>query len=135
MSVDNPVNTLHLCLAHAAYEGFPEYEYETRDWESKNPKAIIKKTVPHTELFMTVYAMFPQAWSSTAMGFGGIGGQAITSAYTVVLESEVGYGYCVYFGGRFAYNILKPTQQFYHDIAERNMRKVVEAKERYERTN
>jgi len=133
--MDNPVNTLHLCLAHATYEGFPEFEYKTRDWSSKDATALITKRRRHRELDMSVYAMFPQSWSNTALGFGGMAGQAITSAYTVVLESEEGYGYCVYFGGRFAYNILKPTQQFYHDIAERNMHKVAGAKERYERTN
>lgn len=132
--MDNPVNTLHLCLAHAVYEGFPEYEFESRDWSKKEPTVITLRR-RHSEYNISVYGMFPQVWSSTALGFGGIGGQAITSAYTVVLQSDVGHGYCVYFGGRFAYNILNPTQQFYLDVAERNMHKVAGAKARYERTN
>jgi hypothetical protein len=38
---------------------------------------------------MTVAAMFVQTWGSTALGFGGIGGQAITSAYVCVIESNL----------------------------------------------
>jgi hypothetical protein len=144
--LDHPVNTLHHCLAHAAYVGFPDYEYEqidldaTRDWTMNQRKEahklgttpMAKKTRKHDEYIMEVYAMFPQVWSSTALGFGGLGGQAITSAYTVVIESQVGMGCCVYFGGRFAYRIAKPNETFYTDIAKRQMHKVSGAKERYE---
>ena len=31
---------------------------------------------------------FPQVWSSTALGFGGCGGQAITQAQTTVIEVD-----------------------------------------------
>ena len=48
--------------------------------------------------------MFKQTWGSTALGFGGIGGQAITEANTYVLIPLVYNQKClVYFGGRFAY--------------------------------
>lgn len=52
---------------------------------------------------------FTQAWGSTALGFGGIGGQAITKANTYVLEpvapNAPDYKTChVYFAGRYAYS-------------------------------
>ena len=46
---------------------------------------------------------FDQAWGSTALGFGGIGGQAITHARTYVIEFNKYPKALVYFGGRFAY--------------------------------
>jgi len=136
MSKDSqPINSLHLSLAHASYEGFPLYEYESRDWSSSDKTARITKQERHTEYHMSVYSMFSQEWSSTAMGFGGLGGQAITSAYTVIIQSERGCGFCVYFGGRFAYRIEKPNQKFFEDVSSRQMSKVAGAKALYERTN
>ena len=46
---------------------------------------------------------FPQTWGSTALGFGGIGGSAMTTAqtYVVTVQGRV----LVYFGSRFAYEI------------------------------
>lgn len=56
---------------------------------------------------------FPQTWGSTALGFGGIGGQAITTAQTyVVLANGAIY---VYFGSRFAYVI---TGYLRHNLEE-----------------
>lgn len=50
--------------------------------------------------------IFPQTWGSTALGFGGIGGQAITEAITYVLLPRVDGEDCiVYFAGRFAYKV------------------------------
>lgn len=46
---------------------------------------------------------FPQMWGSTALGFGGIGGAAMTTAQTyVVFTYESVF---VYFGSRFAYEL------------------------------
>jgi hypothetical protein len=60
-------------------------------------------------------------------------GQAVTPAYTVVLESTHGMGYCVYFGGRFAYRIERPNDNFFNDINRQRMREVAGAKSHYER--
>lgn len=54
--------------------------------------------------------MFLQAWGSTALGFGGIGGRAITEAYTVVVTSNNDGISAVYFGGRFAYMVPATDQ-------------------------
>lgn len=136
MKADNPVGTLHHCLAHAVYQGFPMYSYETRDWDhytKTNESRNIVKSALHSEHNIGLYSMFPQTWSSTALGFGGLGGNAITTAYTVVLESEHGAGFCVYFGGRFAYRIERPSEKFFEDIVSRQMCEVKTAKKIYER--
>lgn len=128
------VNDLHMVMAHAVYEGFPEYEYESRDFNNPDRDARVVKKTRHTEYNLTVKAMFPQVWSSTAMGFGGIGGQAITTAYTTVVESDIDASCCVYFGGQFAYRIERPNEQFFEDLMKQQMTKVSGAKKRYERT-
>lgn len=124
MRISNPLEALARSLAHAEYEGFGEVEYEDRDWEhyrkTKEDRRI-KKTRKHTAHDISVYAMFQQTWGSTALGFGGIGGQAITPAYTVIVESNYTGEYCVYFGGRFAYRIKKPSQRFREDVVKMNM--------------
>lgn len=138
MSTDNPVGTLHTCLAHAMYEGFGEIEYEDRDWEhyrkTKEDK-YVTKTRKHSEYDISVMTMFPQMWGSTALGFGGIGGQAITTAYTVVLASDIQGQYCVYFGGQLAYRIDRPNRVFFEDVANMSMHARDGAKSRYETTN
>lgn len=78
---------------------------------------IEKKRRPF-EHEISVVAMFPQMWGSTALGFGGIGGAAMTTAYTIVLQTSSQIA--VYFGGRFAYVLRRSEvgQLFYDDIAK-----------------
>ena len=140
----NAIQDLSNAFAHAMYKGFAEYEYETvdfaamADWtmeqRKNNPRPMKKAARQHTSNDIEVYAMFSQTWSSTALGFGGLGGQAITDAYTIVLRSSLLGEYCVYFGGRFAYNIKKPNEKFFQDVAKLYMAPVGE-KSNYERTN
>jgi hypothetical protein len=99
------------------------------------PDATVEKSRKHTMYDLTVAAMFPQTWSSTALGFGGIGGQAITSAYVCVIESNLIGQHAVYFGGRLAYVIERPNSQFFADIAGHRMVDARLGKEHYERTN
>lgn len=121
----NPIETLASSIAHAAYEGFPEFEYEDRDYSQGyqpgvEPKYITKKR-KHIPQDLTVYSMFEQTWGSTALGFGGIGGQAFTSAYVCVIKSDRSGEYCVYFSGRFAYRITNPNKKFFEDVANQTM--------------
>ena len=49
---------------------------------------------------------FEQTWGSTALGFGGVGGQMMTSATTYVfIPMGVNQKCFVYFAGRFAYAV------------------------------
>jgi hypothetical protein len=150
MNATNPIETLAGCMAHAAYEAFPEYKYQDRDWakhdkwrstltreEMKTAIApadcFVEKSRKHSFYDLTVYNMFPQTWSSTALGFGGIGGQAITSAYVCIIESNLVGGYAVYFGGRLAYVINRPNEKFIEDIQRHRMVDANLGKSTYER--
>ena len=136
MKVGNTLNDLHNALAHAVYEGFPKIEYEDRDWEhyriTKEDRRITK-TRNHREEDFSVEAMFPQTWASTALGFGGLGGAAMTTAYTIILKSDYGLGYCVYFQGRFAYRIDQPNDRFFQDINNKQMACVKDAENYYQK--
>ena len=79
--------------------------------------------------------VFPQTWSSTALGFDGCGGQAITEAYTTVVEMtsyKIESGgifykeledkvYAVFFDGRIAYMCLNPDSEFFRDCDNMHM--------------
>lgn len=105
---ENPITDLANCIAHAQYVGFSDIEYETRDWDEwhKTQKDVMipSKRRPTTRDF-GVYAMFSQTWGSTALGHGGMGGAAMTTAYTVVLECYTTQEFLVYFGGEMCYKV------------------------------
>lgn len=124
---DNPITDLANCIAHAQYEGFSDIKYETRDWETyrttKKDVRIPATRRPTTRDF-GVYAMFPQTWGSTALGHGGMGGAAISTAYTIVLECYDTHEWLVYFGGEFCYKVSttnKNRDVFCKDCAEHNL--------------
>ncbi len=150
MNAYNPIETLAACMAHAAYEAFPEYKYQDRNWAKHDqwratltieqrktavapPDCFVEKTRKHSFYDLTVYSMFPQTWSSTALGFGGIGGQAFTSAYVCIIESNLVGGYAVYFGSRLAYVINRPNEKFIEDISRHRMVDANLGKKTYER--
>lgn len=123
MHYSSALEALASSLHHAANIAFPEISYETRDWETMSGWTQAQKTEAarnSTWPMVTkvrrplpkecvVLAMFLQSWGSTALGFGGIGGAAITSAYTVVVESPTSIK-GVYWAGRLAY-LLDPSSQ------------------------
>lgn len=67
---------------------------------------------------------FEQVWGSTALGFGGIGGQALTEANTYVfVPAGIDQKCFVYFAGRFAYS-ADCTEVFMGDIQKKQMASV-----------
>jgi hypothetical protein len=62
---------------------------------------------------------FVQTWGSTALGFGGIGGSSMTSAYTTVVLMDGSAA--VYFAGRHAYSIPEYNTEFIVDVRSQNM--------------
>ena len=59
----------------------------------------------HTRIDNFELYTFEQVWGDTTCGFGGIGGQAITTARTYVfVPMDVNEKCYVYVGGRFAYS-------------------------------
>lgn len=74
--------------------------------------------------------VFPQVWGSTALGFGGVGGQMMTTANTYVFIDKYSEQNCfVYFGGRFAYEA--PYCQEFIDDVRRNKMEPVNRKGKY----
>ena len=70
---------------------------------------------------------FEQVWGSTALGFGGIGGQVMTSARTYVFVPVSCNQKCfVYFAGRFA-DAVNYSQKFMDDVLKGNMESVSRA--------
>ena len=156
MSTDYPIETLATSLHAACLRDLPEIHYRDRDWAAhrammdgltREQKAelvakerssgqaegpFIEKTRRATAYDCEV-VMFPQTWSSTALGFGGIGGQAFTSAYTVVVSCAMAGAAAVYFGGRFAYLVgdAHQNESFRQDVANHRMVDCSKAGERY----
>lgn len=110
----------------------PEYIYRRTPGKAGTEKidtGLVTQSRPrpdHCEV-----TLFSQTWSSTALGFGGLGGQAITNAYTTVVRGPRG-DYCVYFGGRKAYRIERPNRVFLEDLLRHQMHEVNGARDRYE---
>lgn len=70
---------------------------------------------------------FDQNWGSTALGFGGIGGQAMTKARTYVFVPVTCNQKClIYFAGRFAYK-ADYCDSLVEDIRAQNMAPVYQA--------
>ena len=66
--------------------------------------------------------IFEQTWGSTALGFGGIGGQAMTTANTYVfVPVTCNQNAFVYFGSQFAYE-AEVNSVFKEDLQKRIMK-------------
>lgn len=63
---------------------------------------------------------WPQTWGSTSCGFGGIAGQAFTTAQTVIASGESD-AVLVYHGGRFAYEVESPLPTFWEACGQRQL--------------
>jgi hypothetical protein len=138
--MSNPFDALHAALASAEHRDMPDVEYETRDWneykKDKDNLVMIKK-IRRPYVHELEVDVFLQGWGSTALGYPGIGGSAMTDAYTVV----VSYGhrqFCVYFGGGvLAYKVdlnkMAPTGRaaFMNDLRDHCLVDVQKAATRY----
>lgn len=68
---------------------------------------------------------FPQTWGSTSIGFGGMGGAAMTTAYTTVILCR--NNAAVFFGGRHCYSVDDINDVFKKDLTNRRMASLQEA--------
>ena len=75
---------------------------------------------------------FDQTWGSTALGFGGMGGQAITTARTYVFIPRGTNNAYVFFGNRFAYS-CPINDKFREDLDKHRMASVMERGRYYEK--
>jgi hypothetical protein len=111
MRAGHPLLDLHASLSQALLKDLPDITYHNRDWaawsmlsKQDQADAIRNKTEPRVSGTRRPHdddvevTMFVQSWGSTALGYGGMGGASVTSAYTVIVSDHDCY--CVYFGGR-----------------------------------
>lgn len=114
-------------------------------------KFISKLKDIYPEIFVHFYPrvwveVFEQTWPSTALGFGGCGGSAMTNAYTTVVTvhfspksmteiniiNKTPQFRGIYFDGKFAYIVEgEPPKEFFDDLKDRRMADVMVARARY----
>jgi predicted Fe-S protein YdhL (DUF1289 family) len=145
MSRELPFDALHEALAAACLRDLPDIEYNDRDWtawskysKEEQTKAFKENTLPTikkkrrpTPRDVEIW-LFNQSWGDTALGYGGMAGQAFTDAYTVVISDM--RNVCVYFGcGRLAYRLNWDTMSekgrnaYREDLASFNMAHVADS--------
>lgn len=115
------IDDIASCVESALSKDLPDIPVYIRD-EIEGKRLTFRRPTKE-EIF--IYS-FPQMWGSTALGFGGIGGQAVTMAQTTVviytklycLSKETA---CVYFGSRLAYKMDDVNDAFYQDLKNLNM--------------
>ena len=126
------------------YPNLELIEYITENTANILFEELMMRTIHRYKMYV-----FPQTWSTTALGFdkiGGCSGQAITEAYTTVVEItlykiESGKDirgityeelddkiYAVLFDGKIAYMCLNPNHKFLKDLSNMRMKSQREAR-------
>lgn len=133
MRAGEPFSALSLAVGHALATGLPDVEYDKVDWAARRQgEHKTERAKRRPEIYDVDVRLFNQTWGSTALGFGGIGGAAMTDAYTTVVFGP-GRAAAVYFAGGFAYLIEHPNLEFDRDVARGIMEPVAKAHAKYER--
>lgn len=128
---NNPVEVLAQSFYHCKNKIFHEKIYKKlnvakyhKDGKEEYYDAVTVTTNDDLE----IVGMFVQLWGSTALGFDGIGGAAMTSAYITVIKFVPEKKYAVYFDGRFAYGVINPNAKFFEDLKNKDMNAVEDSK-------
>lgn len=119
MKATNPVES----LANALYTALANKDI-LPDVETDYGRG--RKEMDRPNVYTVDIHHFHQIWGSTALGFGGIGGAAMTGAYTTVVVS--GDTAAVFFSGRWAYSIDGYNEKLSEDIKRNNMAAVSDSK-------
>lgn len=121
MNVGTPVESLAAAIYTALNnpDVLPDVEHTMRQVTHKGRPSLYDVKIDH----------FPQIWGSTSLGFGGMGGAAMTTAYTTVIICKENAA--VFFGGRHCYSVDGINDAFKEDLKNRIMRSLKEAGERY----
>jgi hypothetical protein len=96
---------------HVSPQDCRENKVTPREAQARGLGEYRKRRPRQDELEVCV---FSQTWGSTALGFGGIGGTSMTSAYTTVVWA--GRAVAVYFGGNLAYVVRHANQLLFDDM-------------------
>jgi len=101
MQIEHPSKTLTEAMGAAIHRDLSPIRYQR--WTAAMKKeGIDPRDAPYAERRPRYeeleVVMFPEQWSSTALGYGGIGGAAMTPAYTVVVMCRRNQEACIYWG-------------------------------------
>jgi len=117
MKSDNVIESLSMAYMSALLVDIEEIEY---NYSIKPP--LTKMRRPHRHELNVIH--FEQMWGSTALGFRGMGGSAMTSAYTtVIICKQIAY---IYFDGIFAFSV-KEDDKFREYLTKRRVPSIIEA--------
>ena len=121
----NPIESLAEAVYSAKSKDLPNINYKQRLPSNKGLKdeeIPIAERRPYIEELIIHH--FIQTWPSTALGFGGMGGSAMTSAYTTVVICK--NNAAIYFDGRLAYVIESFIHTLIIDMKALNIKSVSE---------
>jgi hypothetical protein len=116
-SLSRPIESIAEAINRACLIDLPNIEYQYR--KPKSEKTETRERRPEKQECRVYH--FPQVWSSTALGFGGIGGAAITEAYTTVVILQSEEAACVYFDGKLAYKVNDFNETFMEHLKKQRM--------------
>lgn len=131
-----------MSLYNAKYPNLELIEYKFRqilnndeEWKKKVEEAWEKNRYIYPDYEVIV---FPQVWGSTNTAFDvcedgspEIGGCAMTKAYTVVVKETLTETYGVFVDDKACYIVDNPSNEFYKDLSEHNIKSRSEAKKAY----
>jgi hypothetical protein len=106
-----PITSLAMAVCRAIDHDLPDVNHTSKT-------GTIKAYRPSTRNIEVYH--FPQTWGDTSIGFGGVGGQSLTMAYTTVIILESQHA-CVYFNGKLAYHVESVGREFLSDLSNHNM--------------
>ena len=94
---------------------------EWLDWCLAHACSVLLPLDAHTPLTPAQLrcACWPQTWPNTTCGFGGIGGQAMTTRMTCVVIGPL-LDAAVYHG-QYAYRVALPSEQFWTLVHEQRL--------------
>lgn len=119
-------------VTRALEQDLPEIEEET--WGIVNNRAAQTGTIKRrpAQHDVEIYS-FPQSWGSTALGFGGVGGQMMTTAQTTIVSLETTAW--VYIGGQLAYCVeeWQRNEAFNRDMQQHHMAAQFQSFKRYKK--
>lgn len=114
MYLGSPIDAVADSIYSALYKDFDEIEYDYRKpGTQETEKRTRRLRIDEMEVIM-----FPQTWSDTSLGFGGMAGQAMSAAYTVIVTSRISSECLVYVGGRLAHKASRKFQTGYKLLQE-----------------
>lgn len=105
------------------------------EWKKKVDELIKKNRYLRPDFSVTV---FSQMWGSTCTAFDvmpdgspAMGGDAMTRAYTTVIEETLTKTFGIFIGDTPCYMVSNAPDEFYADLVEKNMASLSVAKKRY----